>query len=167
MPSGVEIVTSQAAIFSKHWGVIGEKLFLAMAFMMLFSAMWTIINAFTRIVSDILFVNSHTGPFMKVLRPLQKVSQSYIYYSLICILVVAQAILVPFNQPLNYLVITSVLGGVSMAVYVPILMYLNNRKLAKPLRPGFLTNLVMSLAFIIYAALSIVVAASALHIKLF
>lgn len=164
VPSGVDIVTSQAAIFSKSWGVFGEKLFLAMAFMMLFSAMWTIINAFTRIVSDILFVNSHVGPFQKLLTPLKSVSQSKVYYSLIGILVVAQAILVPFNQPLTYLVITSVLGGVSMAIYVPILMYLNNRRLAKPLRPSIFTNLVLGTAALLYTVLTVVVAASALHI---
>jgi len=159
IPEGSDIAVVQAAIFGETWGIVGVKIFLLMAFLMLFSVMWTIISAFTRIISDILFVNSHTGPLQRLFSKFKNVSQSKLYYCLIILLVLAQAALVPFNQPLNYLVLTSVLGGMVMAIYVPVLLFLNNRHLAKSLRPRLLSNLVLCIAALVYAALSIIVLA--------
>lgn len=159
VPEGTDIATAQAAVFGETWGVVGVKIFLLMAFLMLFSVMWTIISAFTRIISDILFVNSRTGPLQPLFNKFKNVGQSKLYYSLIVLLVIVQAALVPFNQPLTYLVLTSVLGGMVMAVYVPALLFLNNRRLLKPLRPSFLSNLVLGVAALAYTALSIVVLA--------
>lgn len=159
VPEGADIAIAQAAVFGEIWGMAGVKIFLLMAFLMLFSVMWTIISAFTRIISDILFVNSHTGPLQPLFGKFKNVSQSKLYYSLIVLLVVAQAVLVPFNQPLTYLVLTSVLGGMVMAIYVPVLLFLNNRRLAKPLRPSILSNLVLCVAAIAYTALSAIVLA--------
>ncbi|HET9411341.1 MAG TPA: Nramp family divalent metal transporter [Candidatus Saccharimonadales bacterium] len=159
VPEGSDVAVMQAAIFGETWGVIGVKIFLLMAFLMLFSVMWTIISAFTRIISDILFVNSHTGPLQPLFSRFKNISQSKLYYSLIVLLVLTQAVLVPFNQPLTYLVLTSVLGGMVMAIYVPILLFLNNRRLAKPLRPNILSNLVLCVAAVAYTVLSIVVLA--------
>lgn len=153
-PEGSDIVTAQAAVFGGVWGVVGTKIFLLMAFLMLFSVMWTIISAFTRIISDILFVNSHTGPLQPLFGKFKNISQSKLYYGLIVLLVIAQATLVPFNQPLTYLVLTSVLGGMVMAIYVPVLLFLNNRRLAKPLRPSLLSNLVLCVAAVVYTVLS-------------
>lgn len=159
VPEGVDIAIAQAAIFGESWGVVGIKAFLFMAFLMLFSVMWAIISAFTRIISDIVFVNSHAGPLQPLFGRFKNMSQSRLYYSLIVLLVVAQAVLVPLNQPMAYLVLTSVLGGMVMAIYVPILLFLNNRRLAKPLRPSILSNLVLCLATIVYVALSVIVLA--------
>lgn len=156
-PEGADIAVAQAAIFGEAWGVIGTKVFLVMAFLMLFSVMWTIISAFTRIISDIVFVNSHTGPLQPLFSKFKNVSQSKLYYGMIVLLVVVQAALVPFSQPLTYLVLTSVLGGMVMAVYVPVLLFLNNRRLARPLRPSTLSNLVLCVATVVYIALSIIV----------
>lgn len=160
IPKGTDVAIMQAAIFGESWGIVGTKLFLLMAFLMIFSVMWTIISAFTRILSDILFVNSHTGPFQKILSKLAPISLSKLYYVLITALVIIQAILIPFNQPFTYLIITSVLGGVVMAIYVPILLVLNNKHLAKPLRPGVITNIALIAAAVIYSALSVVVLVS-------
>ena len=162
VPEGADIAIAQAAVFGENWGVVGVKIFLLMAFFMLFSVMWTIISAFTRIISDILFVNSHTGPLQPLFSTFKNVSQSKLYYSLIVLLVLAQAVLIPFNQPLTYLVLTSVLGGMVMAIYVPILLFLNNRRLAKPLRPSLLSNLVLCVAAAAYTALSVLVIAKVL-----
>lgn len=157
VPEGADIAIAQAAVFGETWGVMGVKIFLLMAFLMLFSVMWTIISAFTRIISDILFVNSHTGPLQSLFSKFKNISQSKLYYTLIVLLVVAQAALVPFNQPLTYLVLTSVLGGMVMAIYVPVLLFLNNRRLAKPLRPSILSNIALCIAAVVYTVLSVVV----------
>ncbi|MBN2198167.1 Nramp family divalent metal transporter [Candidatus Wolfebacteria bacterium] len=155
VPEGLNVAVAQAHIFGDQWGIWGFKIFLLMTFLMLFSTMWAVIDAFTRIISDILYVNSQTGPFKKYLSGFKNISLHHFYYGLIMILVIIQAILIPFNAPLSYLTISAVLGGLAMAIYIPILLYINNRRLAKPLRPGWITNIFLFLAFIFYLVLSI------------
>jgi hypothetical protein len=150
VPEGLNIAVVQAHIFGNTWGPIGFNLFLVMAFLMLFSVMWTVLDAFTRIVSDILYVNSHVGPFKQYLTLIKDISASKLYYSAIVILVVCSALLLPLQQPLALLTISATLGGLTMAIYTPILMYLNNTKLAKPLRPNWVTNIFMSAATLFY-----------------
>jgi len=154
VPEGLDLAVVQAHIFGKNWGAFGSNLFLIMAFLMLFSVMWTIIDAFTRIVSDIIYVNSQTGPFQKILSPFKKISLSHLYYGLILGIVFLSAALLPFKQPLVFLTISAVLGGLTMAVYTPVLVYLNNFKLPKPLRPGIITNFFMVAASIFYLSFS-------------
>lgn len=151
VPEGLEVAVVQAHIFGANWGKFGFNLFLIMAFLMLFSVMWTVIDAFTRVMSDILYVNSRTGPFKKYLARLQNVSIHKLYYGLILLIVIISALLLPLRQPLTLLTISAVLGGLTMAVYTPVLIYLNNFRLAKPLRPSWFTNLMMTAAFLFYA----------------
>src|SRR3990167_4643126 len=82
VPEGLDVAVVQAHIFGANWGTFGFNLFLVMAFLMLFSVMWTIIDAFTRIVSDIIYVNSKTGPFKQYLTFFQNISLSRLYYGL-------------------------------------------------------------------------------------
>jgi hypothetical protein len=156
VPDGLQVAVTQANIFGEYWGIWGYKLFLLMAFLMLFSVMWTVIDAFTRIIVDILHVNSRMGPYRDYLKALSTISIHYLYYFLITIFVLISALLIPLKQPLIFLTISSVLGGVMMAIYIPIILYLNNRVLARELRPSWVTNLVLSLGFIFYAFFSVV-----------
>lgn len=155
VPEGLQVAVVQAHIFGEHWGFWGFKLFLAMAFLMLFSVMWTVIDALTRIVSDILYTNAHVGPFASQLGWLKKFSLGQFYYFLITVIVIVGAMLIPLKQPLALLVTSAVLGGLSMAIYTPFLIYLNNVRLPKELRPGWFTNFMMvciSLFFMFFAA---------------
>lgn len=157
LPEGLNVAVAQAHIFGEHWGIWGFNSFLVMSFLMLFSVMWTIIDAFARIVSDILYVNSHTGPFKKHLKYLEPISISHLYYGLVVIIVVSSALLLPLQQPLVLLTISAVLGGLVMAIYIPVLMYLNNVKLPKPLRPNIITNFAMVTASLFYLSASAII----------
>lgn len=154
VPEGLNVAIYQAHIFGDKWGELGFNSFLVMAFLMLFSVMWTIFDAFTRIVSDILYVNSRTGPFKKYLYRLKDVSESKLYYFLIVGIVFLSALLLPFKQPLALLTMSAVLGGMTMAIYTPMLFYMNNFKLPKPLRPGIVTNFFICLASLFYISFS-------------
>jgi hypothetical protein len=142
-PEGMDVAVVQAHIFGNLWGTIGFKVFLIMAFLMLFSVMWTVIDALTRMVSDIVYTNSRTGPNKKIFRWFEKISLSRLYYTIIVGVVIIGAFLLPLEQPLTLLVISGVLGGLTMALYTPFLVYLNNFRLPKAIRPGFLTNIIM------------------------
>lgn len=160
IPAGTEVAVAQAKIFSSHWGIVGEKLYLVMAYLMLFSVMWTVLDALVRIIADIVHTNSRVGKLEPYFRWLNKVSIHHLYYGEIVFFVLLQAILLPFDQPLGFLVISSVLGGLTMAIYTPFLIYLNNRKLPKYLRPGVFTNIMMILAssFYLYFVWEILIA---------
>ncbi len=95
VPGGLDVAVVQANIFGEQWGPIGFKLFLAMAFLMLFSVMWTVIDALTRMVSDIIYTNSHVGSFTKVFGWFKNVSLSKLYYFTITAVVLAGAFLIP------------------------------------------------------------------------
>jgi hypothetical protein len=157
VPEGLSVAIMQAGIFGDKWGTAGSHTFLIMAFLMLFSVMWTIIDAFARIISDIIYVNSRRGPFERAFGRFKNVSLSHLYYGLVLLIVLTSAALLPFKQPFALLTISAVLGGFTMAVYVPLLMYLNNRRLPKPLRPGLVTNAVMAFASVFYAVFSALV----------
>lgn len=150
IPEGLDVAVVQANIFGENWGTFGFNLFLIMAFLMLFSVMWTVIDAFTRIASDILYINSRIGPFKHLLTKIKDVSLAKLYYTLITGIIITSALLLPLKQPLMLLTISAVLGALVMAIYTPVLFYLNNFKLPKPLRPGWISNLGMILASIFY-----------------
>lgn len=158
VPEGLNVAVVQAHIFGENWGTFGFNLFLVMAFLMLFSVMWTVIDAFTRIVSDIIFVNARVGPFQKFLGRFKEVPLSHLYYGLILGIVLISALLLPFNQPLILLTISAVLGGVTMAIYVPVLVFINNFRLPRPLRPGIFVNMVMVAAAFFYLYFSVRIA---------
>ncbi|MFA6408433.1 MAG: Nramp family divalent metal transporter [Candidatus Paceibacterota bacterium] len=157
VPEGLNVAVVQAHIFGDNWGPIGFSLFLVMAFLMLFSVMWTVIDAFTRIASDILYVNSHIGPFQKHLSWIKNIPLNILYYSLIVGIVLISASLLTLEQPLLLLTISAVLGGFTMAIYSPVLIYLNNFKLPRELRPGIITNLFMVSASVFYAGFTAII----------
>ena len=155
VPEGLDIAITQANIFGVYWGEFGYRLFLVMAFFMLFSVMWTVLDAFTRIISDILYVNSQDGPYQKPLKFIKKFSIHQLYYGLITIFVIINAILIPLREPLIFLTLSSVLGGLVMAIYLPLILYLEYKILDKKLRAGFITQLILFLGFIFYLGFSV------------
>lgn len=160
VPEGLEVAVVQAHIFGDYFGAVGFKIFLVMAFLMIFAVMWTVFDAATRIISDIVYVNSRVGGFKEYLKFLTKLSQSHLYYIIITLFVGAGAILIPMQQPLTFLVISSVFGGLTMAIYTPILIYINNFRLPKELRPGIITNVAMFFTFIFYSVFTVLIALS-------
>jgi len=159
IPEGFDIAVVQAHIFGAQFGEFGFMLFLVMAFLMLFSVMWTVIDALTRMISDIIYTNARIGPLQNIFLWAKDISIGKLYYGIIVLVVLLGAILVPMKQPLSLLMISAVLGGISMAIYTPIIIYINNKKLPKELRPGIVINLIMASisVFFIFFAIRVVV----------
>lgn len=143
VPEGLSVATYQAEIFGKTLGVAGAKLYLLMAFLMLFSVMWTVIDALSRMISDIIHTNSKIGPNLKYFSMFERFSVHHLYYLSLVVVVFLGAALLPFNQPLNWLALSGALGGIVMFIYTPIILFLNNFKLPKELRPSVFTNLAL------------------------
>jgi len=157
VPEGNELAIMQAQIFGQEWGWLGVKTYLLMIYLMLFSVMWTVIDALTRIITDIIHTNSREGKLTGRWRWLSRLSIHHLYYLSITLIVLIQATLLPFNQPLTFLVISSVLGGLTMAIYTPILLFINNRRLPQALRPGLISNLFLTGAALFYAYFAVMV----------
>ncbi|BCX16060.1 MAG: iron transporter [Candidatus Parcubacteria bacterium] len=155
VPEGLQLAVVQAHIFGQKLGKFGFDLFLIMTFLMLFSVMWTVIDALTRIISDILYTNSRIGPFSRFLKFFSNIPLNFFYYGIIVLIVIAGALLIPLKQPLAFLVLSGALGGLSMAIYTPLLIYINNRLLPKEIRPDWKTNLVMTIISIFYIIFSL------------
>lgn len=158
IPEGTKVAITQSEIFSSQWGQAGAIIYLVMTYLMLFSVMWTVIDALTRIITDIIHTNSREGKLKPIFGWLKNISVHHLYYSIIILIVVIQIILIPYNQPLGFLIISSVLGGLTMAIYTPLLLYMSNRKLPKEIRPGIITNMFLfgASAFYIFFAVLIV-----------
>ncbi len=150
VPEGLDVAILQAEIFGRQMGPIGANIFLVMAYLMLFSVMWTIIDALARIISDIIHTNSRFGHYQKQFAWLRSISLNHLYYSTIFIVIFISAILLPFQPPFIFLIISSVLGGMTMAVYTPLLLYINNTKLPQEIRPSIVTNTMLGLASLFY-----------------
>lgn len=150
VPEGLDLVSAQALIFSESWGRTGEVVYLIMAYLMLFSVMWTVLDALTRIVSDIIHTNARSGKLITVFKSAERFSIHHLYYGLMTVFVFMSALLVPFKQPFVFLVITSVLGGLVTAIYIPLLLYINNRKLHPTIRPSWFTNTVLVVSALFY-----------------
>ncbi len=157
VPEGTRLAIEQAHIFGTHFGTLGTVLYLMMTYLMLFSVMWTVIDALTRIIGDIIHTNAREGRLVFVFKPLSRLSIHHLYYGLIIAVIIVQALLLPFNQPFVFLVTSSALGGIVMALYVPLLLYQNNTKLPKVLRPGILTNLILVGASLFYLYFAVVI----------
>lgn len=86
--------------------------------------MWMVIDALTRMVSDIVYTNSRTGPFQSVFKWFKDVSLGKFYYFTIVAVVIVGAFLIPLKQPLALLVLSGVLSRLTMAIYTPFLIYM-------------------------------------------
>ncbi len=157
VPEGLQVAVVQANIFGEKWGIWGYNLFLFMTSLMLFSVMWALLDAFTRIVSDIIYVNSKSGPLKKYFSFAKNLSLSSLYYILITTIVFSGIILLPFNTPLIFLKVSAVLAGAVMALYTPILAYAVNTKLPKEVRPSLITNIALVSASVFYLVFSVLI----------
>lgn len=156
-PEGILIIKEQARIFGNLWGVPGSTLFLTVVFLELFSTLWVVLDVCSRIVGDIVYTNSRVGPLITYFAWAKRFSAHTLYYALFTILIVINALLIPYGQPFFFLVTSAVLGGMVMAVYVPLLLYVNNYTLPKELRPSLVTNLVLGAAAVFYIFFSVLV----------
>jgi len=156
IPEGIYVASVQAEVFGQVWGIIGQKVFLFMTFLMLLSVTWTVIDALSRIITDTVAIHSKHGRWRKIFHPFKKLSVGKIYYTAFILIVIISALLVPMKEPLVFLTISGVLGGFTMAIYTPMILWINNKFLAKALRPGWWTNFMLILMTLVFWAFVIV-----------
>ena len=150
VPEGLKVAVVQAEIFAQKWGKPGYNLFLAMSSLMLFSVMWTLIDAVVRIISDTIYMLVRIEPFSEHFKKLQTISLSSIYYVTVTFFVLIASLLLPLKAPLFFLKLSAVLGAGVMGIYVLLILLINNLSLPSPLRPSLLTNLFLLTSSLFY-----------------
>lgn len=129
-------------------GAIGQAtiaqigiLFLVVTGAMLCATQLTILDATTRIITENIMLLSggrYSWPVAKV------------YYLVLWLQIVfgISVFSLGFNQPLTLIIFGAIVNAFSMFVYTGILLYLNNRTLAKEVRPTWWRNFMLVFTFV-------------------
>jgi hypothetical protein len=142
VPRGFEIAVTQAHILGGVLGSPGRYLFLLVAFATLFSTQLAIVDGMARTISDLIYVNFESARK----RPL-----SLWYILLVGVWILVGALLALFPVPPLWLFISNAcFGGLAMAVYCPLTLFINHRFLPPGARPGYLSSLFLALASGVY-----------------
>ncbi|MBI5529363.1 MAG: Nramp family divalent metal transporter, partial [Deltaproteobacteria bacterium] len=151
VPDGFALATTQAGILAEMMGKAGEVVFLLVAFASLFSTQLGIIDGNARSLSDIVHCSNPRA---------QKKSLGWWYAVIAVGWIGVGAVLSLFRfSPWWMFVTSSCLGGVVMAVYCPLLIFLNHRYLPKGVRPGLVHTAMLALASVVYVTFAVFVIA--------
>ena len=155
VPESGMLVYREAEILGSVWGGPGRIIFMLVGVATLFSTQLALIDGCARSVSDILYFNVPAA---------RKRSLSW-WYMIIAIgwMIVGTLIVWIWEQlgasTLGVFFTAAFMGGIAMAIYVPLLLYMNLKKLPKSARPGIVHTsftALVGLAYIVFAVWSIV-----------
>ncbi len=150
VPDRGSLVWDLATILEDSMGTSGRYIFLIVGMAALFSTQLGGVDGGSRIFSDLLHTNFKFGKWFKL-------DQWYL------ILVSTTMIIGTFSVwffdrydigGLDFLFISALMGGFAMAVYVPLLLYMNLTHLPKSARPGWINIFFMVLASAMYIGFS-------------
>ena len=155
VPESGMLVYREAEMLVPIWGELGRKLFLLVGVATLFSTQLALIDGCARSVSDILYFNVPAA---------RKRSLSW-WYMVVAIgwMIVGTLIVWIWEMmgasTLGVFFAAGFMGGIAMAIYVPLLLYMNLKKLPKSARPNAahisFTGLA-GLAYVVFAVWSLV-----------
>ncbi len=146
VPDRASLVWDLASILEQSMGTFGRYLFLIVGIAALFSTQLGGVDGGSRIFSDLLHTNFKFGRRFRL-------EQWYL------ILVSTTMIIGIFSvwffgkydiAGLDFLFISALISGFAMAVYVPIILYMNLTYLPKSARPGWINIVFMVLASAMY-----------------
>lgn len=152
VPSAGSLIYDQAEILGRSMGAFGRVLFLVIGLATLFSTQITLTDGVSRSLSDIL---STTYGLASRVRP------ERIYLATALFIVVFGVGLTAFMEArqvtaLGFLFNAGYVGGFAMAVYTPLLLWLNLRHLPPSARPGPVHVAMMCVATLVYTGFAIV-----------
>jgi hypothetical protein len=152
---GFGFIGDEARAIESRFGALARRAFLGVGVAVLFSTELALLDAVSRVAADLLKVGlfRERGP---------SVSQLY-FGSVWTLIALGIAILLAgFDQPLVLLVLSASLNGVVMFLYSGLLLVLNARSFAPPLRPSPLRMGALVLSFLFFGYFSILTLADRL-----
>lgn len=138
---GIQFILMEAGAIGQATIPLIGTLFLVVTGAMLCATQLTILDATTRIITENIMLLSKEPRSW----PVAKVYYLVLWLQIIFGIAVFS---LGFNQPLTLIIIGAIINAFSMFVYTGILLYLNNRALAKPVRPRLWRNLTLAFTFV-------------------
>ena len=146
VPDQGSLIWDLASILEESMGAKGRYLFLIVGMAALFSTQLGGVDGGSRIFADLLHTNFKFGRRFKL---------EQWYMILVGTTMIVGTLSVWFFEKygasgLDFLFISALIGGFAMAVYVPLLLYMNLTHLPKSARPGVINIFFMVLASAMY-----------------
>jgi hypothetical protein len=151
VPQAGRLIWDEAKILESVWGSTGRTIFLLVGVATLFSTQLALIDGCARSVSDIVYSNIPAARK-------RDVSWWYVVIAAAWI-VVGTTITWVMEQwnitELGFFFSAAYIGGFAMAVYVPLLLYVNFRYLPKSARPGPVHTFFTVVASLVYVGFAV------------
>lgn len=151
VPEKGTLIWDEAKILGDVWGTPGMYIFLVVGLATLFSTQLTLVDGVSRSIADIIYTNFEAA---------QRRSVSW-WYLLVAACWIIAGCLITFVMEqfdvsdLGFLLNAAYMGGFAMAIYTPLMLYLNLRHLPKTARPGWSSIVMMSIASCVYGGFAI------------
>ncbi len=136
---GLNFLFNQASIISQRTFPLIGSIFLGLTGLMLLSTQLGVLDSTSRIISE----NTHL-----LKKEPGNLSKTYFLALWLQIFFGIVVFSLGFNQPQQLIILGATLNAFAMFIYTGILLYLNNIKLPKPLRPHPIRNLILTSSFI-------------------
>ncbi len=150
VPGSELLVWEEASILGSVWGSTGKTIFLLVGVACLFSTQLTLIDGVARSCVDIL-----QGSFSWA----RQHSTSSLYGTIASLwMVVGIALTYAYEAipPIMFLLSAGFFGGIAMAIYAPLTLWINLRLIPEPFRPGPVRVAMVSVISLIYISFGIV-----------
>ena len=151
IPAPGTLIWDEAVVLGEVWGNAGQVIFLFVGFATLFGTQLVILDGVSRTFADIICTNVAKARS----RPVGW------WYMIFCGGWMILGCLFTFIMErvgvseLGFIFNAAYLGGFAMAIYVPLLLYLNKRYLPKSVRPGISATTMMIIASLVYVGFAI------------
>lgn len=151
VPQAGTLIWDEAAVLAEVWGETGRTIFLLVGVATLFSTQLALIDGCARSLSDIVYFNVPKA---------RKRGVAWWYILFAAAWMVVGTGLTWFMEQRNitelgFVFNSAYIGGFAMAVYVPLLLYMNLKRLPKSARPGPVHTAFMVIASLIYVGFAV------------
>jgi hypothetical protein len=151
VPSAGTLIWDEAQILGEVWGTTGRTLFLLVGLATLFSTQLTLVDGVSRSIADIVHTN---------FKGARKRDLSWWYLVVALSWIVAGCLITWVMEnagvsELGFLFNAAYMGGFAMAIYVPLILYINKKHLPMSARPRRLCTVMMIIASVVYVAFAV------------
>lgn len=147
---GISFIFTESLLISQKLIPIFGTFFLIVCILFLFSTQFSILDATSRIMSENLII------FSSVRFDPQKLRIYYYFFLWFQIFLGIVIFSLGITEPFRLILIGAILNALAMFFYSGLLVWLNNLKLNKTLRPSFIRNVFVICAFIFYGVFSFI-----------
>lgn len=142
--AGIEFIFFESSVIGSRVMPFVGTLFVLIAGLMLFSTQMTVLDATSRIMAENLLIIRHRVWDSKKLPG--------IYYSFLWFQILGGVLIFIFNigQPLFLLTISALINAFAMFVHILLTLWLNVKKLERPISPSLFRIIAMVIAFLFF-----------------